>query len=396
MARDLENEPPNRGAGPAPTRRDLAVLALGLGLPFTRQALAADAPIVAAIRLADQRLVIGAEVNGHGPYTFIIDTGGTLSGLSNTVATELGLRKIRDVRLNEGKAFPVYFIDDLLLGGAARQKQVAFFGLEDANLDGDGLLAAGMLTALDSELDFEHGQWRIFPPGVTPDRSRFTSVWSEMPQEGHGGEVSRRIFTEVGLNGEKLRPLLDTGAPWPLTIDHHTGQALGLWSDQHPYAPVRLRSIAGAASAPARLVRAATLTIGPATFDNPMVVVRPPEVGNQHPILGLPVIRTLNLSIDAKLGLLWVRRNALDVGPTAYAGSGVWVEERGGKVVCADVGVGSPAAKAGVQAGDVVLGVNTVAEAVPRINPGRGVPTTLKLGRGGRTLGATYSPAAYL
>ena len=216
-----------------------------------------------------------------------------------------------------------------------------------------------------------------------------------MPQTGGAGEVSRRIYTEVALNGEKLRPLLDTGDPWPLTIDHGTGKALGLWSDQHPYVPVRLKGIAGALPAPARLVRAANVSIGPATLANPLVVVRPPQAPITHAVLGLPVIRTVNLSIDAKLGLLWVKRNALEIGPTNYAGSGVWVDEKGGKVVVGDVGVGSPAAKAGVQVGDVILDANTVAEAVPRINSGRGVPTTLKLGRGGQVIEATYSPASY-
>jgi S1-C subfamily serine protease len=65
-------------------------------------------------------------------------------------------------------------------------------------------------------------------------------------------------------------------------------------------------------------------------------------------------------------------------------------------VVVADVGVGSPAARAGIQAGDVILGADTVAQAVPRINSGRGLPTTLKLGRGGQVIEATYSPASYL
>ena len=377
------------------TRRRLVASAISLpvlaGLPGLARA--ADGPVVAAIRVTDQRVLIDVLLDGKGPFSFVIDTGAVVSGVREAVVQQVGLRKLRDVRLNAGKSFPLYAVDDLVLGGAVHQKDAALFGLEGPRLGGDGLLAAGLMTALDSELDFAAGEWRVWPTG-SPDRTGFTRLASEL-REDPGVNGSRRIFADVTLGGVVLRPVFDTGMPWVLSLTHATGRKLGLWNDTTPYVPTRTSSIGGVAKSLARLVRGPLLQVGGETYPAPLVIVRPPDVAGPDEVLGLPLMRTLNLSVDRAAKAVWVRRNSLAVTETRYGGSGLWVEDDKGRVRVAEVGTGSPAAGAGVRVGDV-LDVATVRDAIGLLGQPHGSVVSLKLKRQGGAADATFTLAAYL
>jgi serine protease Do len=268
------------------------------------------------------------------------------------------------------------------------------FGLEDVGLGGDGLLAAGMVTAVDSELDFERQQWRLYPGGGI-DRSAYTRLKSKLRAAG-AVAGSQRIEAEIDLGGVTMRPAWDTGMPWLLNLNYQDARKLGLWSDTTPYSPIRQRALGELNLGISRIVRAPTLKIGPAVYENPLIVVRGPWSKLDESVLGLPVIRTLNLSVEPATEGLWVARNGLSPTPTTYNGTGVWVDEARGVVSIADVGVGSPAAKAGVKAGDVISGVSTIREALGLLNVGPGGTVALKLKRGGQALDAHFSPTAYL
>lgn len=377
------------------TRRGLVLssLALPLAQALPNAARAAGAPVVAAIRLTDNRVVIDAMLNGRGPYAMVLDTGAIVSGVKASIAQSLGLRKLRDVNLNNRK-FPLYAVDDLVLGGQVRQAGVAMFGLDDVGLGGDGLLAAGMVTAVDSELDFERQEWRLYPGGGI-DRSAYTRLKSKLRAAG-AVAGSQRIEAEIDLGGVTMRPAWDTGMPWLLNLNYQDARKLGLWSDTTPYSPIRQRALGELNLGISRIVRAPTLKIGPAVYENPLIVVRGPWSKLDESVLGLPVIRTLNLSVEPATEGLWVARNGLSPTPTTYNGTGVWVDEARGVVSIADVGVGSPAAKAGVKAGDVISGVSTIREALGLLNVGPGGTVALKLKRGGQALDAHFSPTAYL
>jgi len=377
------------------TRRGLVLssLALPLAQSLPDAARAAGAPVVAAIKLTDQRVVIDAMLNGRGPYALVLDTGAIVSGVKTSIAQSLGLRKLRDVNLNNRK-FPLYAVDDLVLGGQVRQAGVAMFGLEDVGLGGDGLLAAGMVTAVDSELDFERQEWRLYPGGGI-DRSAYTRLKSKLRAAG-AVAGSQRIEAEIDLGGVTVRPVWDTGMPWLLNLDFQDARKLGLWSDTTPYSPIRTRVLGELNLGISRIVRAPTLKIGPAVYENPLVIVRGPWSKLDGSVLGLPVIRTLNLSVEPATESLWVARNGLSPHSMSYNGTGVWVDEARGVVSIADVGVGSPAATAGVRTGDVITGVSTVREALSLLNVRRGETVALKLKRGGEVLDAHFVPTGYL
>lgn len=378
-----------------PNRRTLLTgLSLTLGaalappVAFARQA----ASIAAPIRLEGGRVLLDVRLNGQGPLPFVIDTGAEISGLRQEVADRLSLRKQKDVRLN-GKVFPLYEMAEVTYGGVIRQANVGLFGLSGMTLGGEGLLAAGVVTSFDSELEFERGVWRVHPGGA-PAREGYEALPSEMKQSYH--QASMRPFGDIAVAGQTIRPVWDTGMPRPLMLDYESGRRLGFTRPETPFAPVPLTSIRGRHPEPGRLTRVGRITIGSSTYDDVLAVVRPQSDGRGWgPVLGLPIMRTLDMAFERSSRRFSVRRNGLEPTAPNYGGSGLWVDEDGGRVAVSAVGIGSPAAAAGVRIGDVVDGLDF--QATLQVLGGRDGPdVTLPLRRNGEAVGATFTMRAYL
>lgn len=119
-------------------RELLAALAVTSMIPSAAAA-SSKRRFVAAIQLTEARILIQTHLNGQGPFQFVLDTGAELSGVKTSVAQRLGLRPVRQARLN-GRSIPVYAIDEMTLGGQLMQSSVALFDLEGNTLGGDGLV----------------------------------------------------------------------------------------------------------------------------------------------------------------------------------------------------------------------------------------------------------------
>jgi serine protease Do len=365
----------------------------GLGAAFAPTAArAAQGGIEARFTLTSQRVLVDARLNGKGPYPFVMDTGAVVSGVRKPLADEVGLRPAGSSRL-AGQVFPMYLADEMVLGDAFRQEKVALFGLDSPRLGGEGLLAAGLLTAFDSMIEFERGVWRVYPKG-SPERTGFTRLVSNIATPIRGG--SERIYVNVVANGVTLRPILDTGGPNALSVSEDVGRRLGLLKEGTPWAPVVQSGITGVEDQPSRLVRADSLQIGPYSYERPLVVVRSHSRHGEEAILGLPIVRTLDFSTDRAGDAIWVRRNGLEPAKRGYGLSGLWLSEAGGAVRITAVGAGSPGGAAGVRDGDVLEGAKTIAEGVALINGPAGKMVTLDLRRDGQAVKTSYVLAEYL
>ncbi len=369
----------------------LAMLALA-GLAPGR-VLARQTAIEAPIRLENSRVLMDVTLNGSGPYPFALDTGAEVSGLRLELARQLGLRELRQVRLG-GSRFPYYAVDELVLGGVVRQNDAGLFGLDSDRLGAEGLLAAGLVTSMDSEVLFEAGVWRIHPSGG-PDRTGFTPLDGAI-QPPANPVLSSRLFANVDINGRRERVVLDTGGPRPMTLSRERAEAHGLWNDTTPFAPVVQSNILGRSTEPSRLVRAPRLTIGQHTYENTLISLNAGENIGGETILGLPVVRTLDLSIARADNTIWVRRNGLTVNEPTYGLSGLWLDEVAGGVQVSVVGTGSPAAAAGVRPGDQVRGMADFRAALDHVRGSAGDRVTLDLLRGRETFQAAFTLAAYL
>jgi len=73
-------------------------------------------------------------------------------------------------------------------------------------------------------------------------------------------------------------------------------------------------------------------------------------------LVGLPLIRRLDLATQVKDAVLWTRPNGGAYSEPSYNMSGIWVDREGSKLSIGAVGKGSPAEKAGLKVGDVIGG----------------------------------------
>lgn len=363
-----------------------------------RAAAAARPPVTIPIALEEGRVLVACGVAGQGPFFFAMDTGGVVGLIRDDLAKRLGLVKKTTASLGIGgekRIYPIYDARDFIIGGSLRDEDVALAGTDRVSFGDDvsGSLAAGAMTAFDSELDFGKGEWRIYRDGIT-DRTGYVRLASEIR---HHNLVngSAYIFADVMLDGQSYRFLLDTGAPVAARLYGPASRKSGLWNDAKPWVPLAARG-----EHASRLVRAGSLQIGDTRFDAPLVVVESGSAGRYEiadGYIGLPLLRRLNLASDVKAGIMWVRPNQLPPVPDRYAMSGIWIDRKGEGIMVGQVGRGSPGEKAGVQVGDEIVG-ERFGPLIGKLDGRRSgaVAVPLSLRRGGRALQVTVTPAPYL
>lgn len=369
---------------------------LAAGPGWARQADASVKEIAVPVRLMNNRVLVDVTLNGTGPLSFVIDTGGMLSGVKQDLATRLNLKAQRFVRLN-GANFPLYEVGEVVYGGAIRQPRVALFGVTSSMaLGGDGLLAAGVVTAMDSRLEFENGIWRVFPDGAPPLPDGYQRLRSELTTNTEG--LSLIPYADIAVSGRTQRALWDTGGPRPLSIHREAARGLGLLDPSVPYAPIPFSGIQGRLSENGRMVRVSSITVGEHTYENVLAAIHPANTPRHYDVLlGLPIIQTLDMAFDRASKSFAIRRNGLAVGSEPhYSRSGIWMEVARGRVRVADVGTGSPAALAGVQVGDILDGVSTLEDGVRLLAGPEGQAKELRLTRAGQSVTARFELKAYL
>ena len=359
--------------------------------------------IVSKIVVEERRIWSPVTIGGAGPWPFIIDTGAQLSAIDRKLAEQLKLRYIQPVRLRGIGGlvtFPVFEARDVVLGGGIRQASAVFAGYDtlDFHSGTGGLLAAGLLTARDSELDFDAGEWRVYPEG-RGERPGFVELGSEVQRFGLRG-ASPRILVDAELDGARSRWLLDTGSPGTLLLFPEASRRSRLWDDARPFAPVPLKGIAGLEGKPGRLVRARSLTVGPLTIDAPLVSLYDPSqrmTDRDAGLVGLEVIEQLNLSTDSAAGKLWAQRNARPRRPQRYRLSGLWLDRlAGNRARVGIVGTGSPAAVAGLLTGDVITEVPDFGALLRSLNGPAGASPSLRVERDGVVRMVTLQLKPYL
>jgi len=169
--------------------------------------LTVEGPPIAA-RMLDSRLSIGVQVNGSGPFQFLVDSGADRSAIGAALAKRLGLPAGDMVRLNDvAGAIDVgtVLVDSLKVGDSATFA-VSAPALPEQSLGAQGILGVDALADRRIMLDFENG--------------RITLEDANAPETVVPGEivvVGRRrhgqlILTEVRVEGHPIYALIDTGS----------------------------------------------------------------------------------------------------------------------------------------------------------------------------------------
>jgi hypothetical protein len=354
----------------------------------------------ARILLRDNRVWIQVRFGTRGPFAFIIDTGAAINLIRSDVARQLGLPELRPVHLAGVGGIQQFMLRearDVTLGttnvGAVR------FGAYDGETlpihrEAAGALSASMLSVADTDLDFDAGEWRIYPDG-RGERSGFTRLDSSIRQSASAPGATP-IMVDVRLDDRPYRLQLDTGAPIGIALWPGASRRSGLWNEHTPFSPARRRGIGGV-GASTRLVRAGELRLGDMRFERPLVSLTDPDSRDRSAdgLLGLPVISLLNLSTDLRSGRLWARRNARSPDPERYGLAGLWVEEARGGLVATHLSPQSPAAEAGLAVGDVIVGME-LGDFVRRLAGAPGDRVSFDYRRGAQARTARLTLRAFL
>ena len=379
------------------SRRDLlvSVAALGGAAVAPSRLLAASTGRVfeIPIQLESGRLVVSCMIDGQGPFDFGIDTGAFLSMIQQDLAERLKLNQHGSTPAQiagRSTIYPVYEARELIFGNLLKQNRVLLAAVDRLPFGPNvvGMLAAGCLTTMDSELDFRARQWRIYPEGGPP---RVGWTRHEHAIVLTGGVGSSHLFGRMTLGGRQFRCLLDTGAPGPVLLFQETARKGGIDLVGQNWSP---------SSTNGRKVRIyrsrLPLTIGDLVLERQLVRVQESGPGFiDDGLIGLPLIERLDIATEVKPGLLWTRPNGVAPEPERYNLSGLWIDRRGDQLFAGEVGKGSPAEQAGILRGDRIEGL-AFEPLIASLNGPAGATTSFEVIRGSQRRDITLELRNYL
>lgn len=333
-------------------RREVLLGAAAAAMLPGRLARAADDPIRVPIELSPSRVLVTCSVAGQGPFRFVFDTGGTIGLMDEDLVRQLKLKLVGHSRLglsDRPGIYPIYQAPDIVFGGVVRQPSGVFAAIRDFGF-GQGVvgsLAAGLLSAVNGELDYDAAEWRIYRDGL-PDRDGWTRYEKAIVHKGnlHG---SAFLLADAKLGEESFRFGVDTGMPSMLRIYRKTAERAGLWNAEK-WSP-------GPPGGKARIVRAPTLTLAGTEMKGVMVSIMDDPQWDVFDagVIGLPILRLFNMATEVKTSALYLRRNRQLPALPRYNRAGIWFERDGNRTRVGIVGPGSPAQAAGLKSGDIIL-----------------------------------------
>lgn len=276
-----------------------------------------------------------------------------------------------------------------------------------------GLLGQALLRDRVVVLDYASGSLVLFPPETAPVAearglqpslsSRSVAVPFRLAGDGKI-LLQSRITTRPGRASTELSLILDTGATKSVLFREALDRRLPAWRTWPRLRGIGVPTLTG--DARAEIVRVPGIEIGPpggsvarSGMDAAVLggglpglleeAVREPVDG----VLGYSFLKHFRIAIDYPRGVLWLDPDQGDVPDRdgEYCHPGIQLESLDGLLRVAAVAVGSPAAHAGIRAGDVLLSVDgrrvsgdEVVEVARKLEgrPGSGV--VLRLRRGSR------------
>lgn len=204
---------------------------------------------------------------------FWVDTGGGGFILTQSLATDLGVKPLGEPIEEEGRKFvpvqpPRAWIGDFELDLTGSRPLVSE---PWPGMPVEGLLPGAVLKNHEIVLDYPRGRFTIAKPGVlTPQGSKLPATVA--PENGFP-----RI--EIGIDGEKLGFLLDTGAAFTMI----SRLRFDAWMQEHPDWPRRVGAFGHAnmmmgADAVNSIGRLSGVRLGPIALGPLEVVTRQPGI----------------------------------------------------------------------------------------------------------------------
>jgi hypothetical protein len=310
-------------------------------------------------RLLNNHIYVEARVNGRGPYTFIVDTGGhTL--LSAKVIAQAGLAATGNSPESGAgeKESSLGFVPfrTISIGGVEMHDQVAFSAeIYQPAIEGipvDGMVGFELFRRLVVRIDYGRKVLTFTQPGTASFRNAGVAIpfvfYDHMP------------FIRGRLDGAPATFDMDTGSRSELDV---TSPEVVRDRLRERY-PRGVRAVTGwgvGGEVSSYVVRIRSITLGTVTVDAPVADLSEDKGGsfsdpNYDGNVGSALLKRFVVTFDYGHQMMYLRRIApapADIGD--FDRSGLWINAGKGGYVVTSVTTGSPAAEAGLQAGEVII-----------------------------------------
>lgn len=286
--------------------------------------------------------LVRAEVDGAGPYFFVLDTGSSRTVVSRRLVEEVGLAVGASGATVLGAEGGRVEVDGSVRLGRLRMGGAEFTGVESLVMDlsalertlgarVDGIAAGSLFADRTLVLDFAAGEaW------VTEERVR----------GGMRLRDDRLTMVRADVAGRAVDVVIDSasGGSWMLP-------RAGLAAADMGYGARRVET-AGGGDRRARLELEGEIRLGGHVFERPMV-----EGTDGLARVGWHALRGYRVSIDRRGGLVQIDRVGGDVSDGPVWGIGARLERVGGVWEVRGIEPGRPADSAGLVDGERVLAV---------------------------------------
>jgi hypothetical protein len=349
-------------------------------------------------RLLNNHIYVQATVNGKGPYTFIVDTGGhTL--LSPHLIAEVGLKAVGEAissGAGDGHSTTgfVHF-DEIAIGGVRLKDQMGFAtDIYDEAIEGipvDGMVGFELIRRMVTTIDYGKQTISFADPGTfKPVKALGVAVpfvfYDHLPNvQGSVLGFPARFDIDTGSRSE-----IDLTSPFVKAHDLHARFSKGA-------SAVTGWGVGG----PGRdyMVRLSSLMLGPVKVDDIAAGLSEAKGGsiadpNYEGNIGSALLKRFVVTFDYAHQVMYLQRitpTPPDVG--TFDRSGLWINAKNGGYEVTDVAKGSAGADAGIAVGDVITAIDSQPVVAERLFDARrklrdeppGTKVALSVRRGGET-----------
>jgi hypothetical protein len=303
-------------------------------------------------------------VDGRGPYTFVLDSGGDYI-VTPELAASLQAKSSGGVQISgvgsatENAAFA--HLDSLAIGTAVVHNQYTLvlpiatgFGVAEG-IRIDGMIGYQLLARFETTIDYAHGKLTLAMPSAAPASAPgaaaigfyFAGTIPRIPIVVAG--VSTTAEVDTGN-----RAALDLSSPFLATYPALAALAK---------TPPTVTGFGVGGPAYARLGRVPTLQIGPYELSNTVASFGVQNKGAfADPFnpanIGGATLRHFDVTFDYAHQQILLAKGADFEAPPGYDRSGLFLVDANGAYTILAVTSGSPAAAAALAKGDVIIGIN--------------------------------------
>jgi predicted aspartyl protease len=237
------------------------------------------------------RMTVAVNIEGKGPYPFIVDTGSQRTVISKELASSLRLGKgpTAEVHSTSGKANVQTFIIPSLELNARSVKGIEAPAFEQSNLGAAGILGIDSLSSQRVVLDFKAETMTVRPSTVRVEQWDGETI--VVKAKSRFGQL---VLVDASAGGEKIWVIIDTGSQVSVGNNALRRKLMGKKS-RRPLTPIELISVTGGRTS-ADYTTVETIRIGGIRIQN-----MPIAFADVYPFrkLGLTARPALLLGMDA-------------------------------------------------------------------------------------------------